>query len=67
MIDGCGDRPSGGDGANEDDLSLMDFRRTHFLRVLEACGNDIHEAARVLGVTVAEIRRELHGSGGAST
>ena len=51
-----GDRESGAE-----DLSLTEFRQAHFRRVLEACGDDIEETAHVLGVTVEEVQRVLHG------
>lgn len=53
---------SGGDGT--EDLSLTGFRRAHFRRVLEACGSNYDEAARLLGVSSDEIRRELEVAGG---
>jgi hypothetical protein len=59
MVQEGGPLSPGGDEETTDDLSLAGFRRTHFLRVLESCGNDIDEAARILGVSPEVIRREL--------
>ncbi|MCC6489215.1 MAG: hypothetical protein IT364_17070 [Candidatus Hydrogenedentes bacterium] len=43
--------------------SLRRIRKEHIERVLRDLGNDLEEAARILGITVKELRRCMHKLG----